>query len=673
MKALSTVLLLPYFIYHQDFKQKIQSSIQEYSDVLKSVILNKESPTWDNFVMPQEVCSKKMSDLHSVIGQIKNTYFSEEVAKAYQEILPIISAFYNDLSQNVDVYEGFVNLKKSQQYKDMSVSQKSLIDLTIKNYELSGIHLPEKEKLRLKEINKNLSLASNKFSNNVINARNAYSHHITKEQFYSIEDLPEDILKIMAEKAKSLEKSGWIITLDAPVYSAVMTYSKDRELRKILHEANTSLASDISVFSKEYSNDKNIAEILSLRFEKAKILGFNCYAEYSIAKKSAPNLETVVVFLHDLSQKSKAKAQQELQSLKDFAKEIDDLKEFEVWDMAFYNNLYIEKKYNVSKKELRKYFPINKVLTGMFELSNKLFGIKIVKAQNDIQGFSNLELYEVYDKHGVVRGAFFLDLYARETKSQGAWMNPVHLRIKKDGKTIVPVSFLVTNFTPPSESKEALLYLDDVNTLFHEFGHTLHSLMTTIDYPSISGTNVKWDVVEAPSQFFENWMMDWQVIQSISEHVDTKKGVSKDLFDKLHALKKYNKAIFLNRQLLFALIDISLHSSDTTENFRSIVEKLYKDLYIFPYEKNNRFTNSFLHIFDGGYAAGYYSYLWADVLATDIFSKFEENGGISEKVGQEFLHNILEPGASVDFLTLFERFRGRTFNNQALLKKYGIN
>lgn len=676
---LLTTAELPSFhdIKPEHFEPAIDHVLKQFNNTLWNKVLKEKKPTWNNSIMPLEEASYEIDKVWKLITHLNAVLNTDEVRKEYEKVLPKITAFDADLMQNEQLYQVYLKLKESPEFAHYDRAQQTIINHAIRNFKLSGVVLPAKQRQRFKQIKQRLSELSNQFSKNVLDATQAWEYHITEENKALLDGLPEHSIMLAKKKAEQKNKSGWVLTIDFPCYYAVITFAKNRELRKTFYYAHHTRASDQGPNAGKWDNTPIIDEILKLRQEKATMLGYKNYAEYSLVPKMAANTKQVMDFMHDLVVHTKAYAEKEYAELEKFAKEQDNITNFSVWDVSYYSELYQTTHYKISQESLRPYFPEPQVLSGMFKLAERLFGIKIREIADIHKWHDTVKLFAIYDNNEQLRGKFYIDLYARDFKYGGAWMADFISRLKRpDGTVNTPVAFLEANFTPPVDGKPALLSHDEVITLFHEFGHSLHHLLTQVDYPSVAGTNgVAWDAVELPSQFMENWAWEWEVIKDLSKHYQTGEPLPKAEFDKLLAIKNYHSAMQMVRQLEFALFDFRLHlnkEKDRGKTPQQILNEVRQEVAVLPIPAYNRFQNSFTHIFDGGYDAGYFSYKWAEVLSCDAFERFKENGTFSSEIGNQFLKIILEQGGSREAMELFVEFRGRKPTIEALLKHNGI-
>ena len=651
-------------------KHGIEQSRKAIDDVLA-----KGSYTWDDLVLPLEEADDKLSRMFSPVSHLNSVMNNDELRQAYEQCLPLISEYSTFVGQHQGLYEAYNALYNSDEFKTLTTAQQKTITNALRDFKLSGIALGADDQKRYGEISVRLSELASKFGNNVMDATLAWQKHITDES--QLAGLPESALALASETAKSKDLDGWVFTLDFPSYLPVMTYADDRELRRETYTAFCTRASDQGPNAGEYDNSAIMSEELALRHELAQLLGFSSYAEKSLATKMAESPEQVFSFLEDLAAKSKPQAEQEVAELKAYAEQKHGISELQAWDFGYYSEKLKQEKYAISDEVLRPYFPANKVLSGLFETVNRLFGIT-VKEVNDFDSYhSDVRFFEIYDSSNELRGRFYLDLYARDRKRGGAWMDDcMGRKVRANGELQTPVAYLVCNFNKAVGDKPALFTHDEVTTLFHEFGHGIHHMLTQVDAAPVAGINgVAWDAVELPSQFLENWCYDEEALSFISGHYETGEALPKELLDKLLAAKNYNSGMQMLRQIEFSLFDFKIHNDYKTGEqcqIQAVLDDVRSRTSIVKPPEFNRFQNGFSHIFAGGYSAGYYSYKWAEVLSADAFSKFEEEGIFNAETGQAFMQNILEKGGSEEPMELFKKFRGREPSVDALLRHSGI-
>jgi len=606
-------------------------------------------------------------------GHLNAVAQDEALRNAYNSCLPLLSEYGTEVGQNAALCAAYQALRDSEQWSTLSEAQQKDIDNTLRDFRLSGVDLPEEKKAQYMANSKRLSELTSQFSDNALDATQAWSKHINDEN--ELDGLPDSAKAGAADRAKADEKDGWLLTLDAPVFIAVMSHCKNAELRKEMYTAWTTKASDQGPQAGQFDNAAIMDEILALRHKQAQLLGFANYAEESLATKMARDVNEVVQFLEDLARRAKPQAEQELAELKAFAAE-QGAGDLNPWDIGFWSERLREARYDISEEELRPWFPADTVINGMFSVVGKLFGIQFKQRMDVDTWHDDVRFYELVDDDGSVRAAFYLDMYARTGKRGGAWMDDARIRRRQpDGSLQTPVAYLTCNFAPPAGGKPGLLTHDEVVTLFHEFGHGLHHMLTEQDVSGISGINgVAWDAVELPSQFLENWCWTEEGIALISGHYQTGEPLPKEKLEKMLAAKNFQGAMQMVRQIEFSLFDMRIHAEyQPGLNIYQVLNEVREQVAVIQPPAFNRFPNSFGHIFAGGYAAGYYSYKWAEVLSADAYSRFEEEGEFNEETGRAFRTEILAKGGSREPMELFKAFRGREPSVEPLLRHCGIN
>ncbi|MFN3236526.1 MAG: oligopeptidase A [Pseudomonadales bacterium] len=635
-------------------------------------LLAQEEITWASFARPMEELDDRLQQAFSPVSHMNSVVNTPEIRDAYNKVLPKLSEYSTELGQNKALFDAY-SLIKEREYDQLDQAEKKALDNALRDFKLSGIDLPDAEKRRFAEISSRLSSLSSQFSDNVLDATMAWQKHI--EDVAELKGLPQSALDQAEQMARQNDKSGYLFTLDFPSYFPVITYAENRQLRQEAYEAFTTRASDQGPNAGEFNNTDVITEIMTLRRELAELLGFNNYAEVSLAPKMAKDPDQVLGFLRELAEKSKPAAEREFAEICQFALDEYGASEIEAWDVSFYAEKLKEKKFSISEEELKPYFPAPRVVEGMFEVVHRLYDVEIKENTGLVTWHKDVRTFDIH-KGGELIARFYLDLYARQNKRGGAWMADCRVRrIDAEGKLQLPVAFLTCNFSSPVGDKPALLTHTEVVTLFHEFGHGLHHMMTRISCSSVSGINgVAWDAVELPSQFMENWCWEPEALQFISGHYETGESLPAEMLEKLLAAKTYQAGMQTVRQLEFALFDFRLHVEfDGSDNqTQKILDEVREEVAVIAAPATNRFQNGFSHIFGGGYAAGYYSYKWAEVLSADAFARFKEEGIFNRQTGERFLETVLENGGSVDAMDLFVQFRGREPEIEALLKQDGI-
>lgn len=652
----------------------LKAAIAECRAKIDEVLATK-SYTWNDLVLPLEEADDKLSRLFSPVSHMNSVVNNDELREAYEQCLPLLSEYSTFVGQHQGLYDAYNALHNSDEFKTLTTAQQKTITNALRDFELSGIALKPEQQKRYGEISARLSELASKFGNNVMDATLAWQKHITDES--ELAGLPESALALGADTAKSKELEGWVFTLDFPSYLPIMTYADNRELREEFYTAFVTRASDQGPNAGEFDNSAIMSEELALRHELAELLGFNSYADMSLATKMAETPEQVFSFLDDLAAKSKPQAEQELAELTAYAKDKHGVTELAAWDYAYYGEKLKQEKYAISDEVLRPYFPANKVLSGLFTTVNRLFGISVKEVTEFDTYHPDVRFFEIYDNSNTLRGRFYLDLYARDRKRGGAWMDDcMGRKVRANGELQTPVAYLVCNFNKAVGDKPALFTHNEVTTLFHEFGHGIHHMLTQVDAAPVAGINgVAWDAVELPSQFLENWCYEEEALSFISGHYETDEPLPKELLDKLLAAKNFQSGMQMLRQLEFSLFDFTIHHTYKAGepcHIQATLDEVRSKTAVVKAPAFNRFQHGFSHIFAGGYSAGYYSYKWAEVLSADAFSKFEEEGIFNPATGEAFLKNILEKGGSEEPMELFKKFRGREPQVDALLRHSGI-
>lgn len=651
--------------------QAIADCKQKISDVLAQ----RDPHTWDSLIAPLEEVNDRLSRIWSPVSHLNSVLNSEALREAHDACLPLLSEFQTYVGQHEGLYQAYLALSQSDDFPLLSGAQRKEIQNTLRDFRLSGIGLPAEAQQRYGEIQARLSELASRFSNNVLDATQGWQKLVADEA--ELAGLPDSVRAAARQMAELKGKEGWLFTLDIPSYLPVMMYADNRELRAEMYEAFTTRASDQGPNAGKWDNSAIMSELLTLRRELAQLLGFANYAELSLATKMADKTEQVVSFLTDLAAKSLPQGKAELEEIRTFAAEQHGQSELAAWDLAYYAEKLKQHKFSISDEQLRPYFPASKVVKGLFEVVKRVFGMKVRERLGIDTWHPDVRFYDIFDADDELRGSFYLDLYAREHKQGGAWMDVcLGRRYRQDGSLQKPVAYLTCNFNGPVDGKPALFTHNEVVTLFHEFGHGIHHMLTRIDVAGVAGINgVAWDAVELPSQFLENWCWESEALAFISGHYETGEPLPADLLEKMLTARNFQAAMQMLRQLEFALFDFRLHQEFDPANpaqLPALLDEVRSQVAVMTPPAFNRFQHSFSHIFAGGYAAGYYSYKWAEVLSADAFSRFEEEGIFNPATGQSFLKNILEKGGSKEPMELFRAFRGREPKVDALLRHSGI-
>jgi oligopeptidase A len=659
----------------EEIEPVVKQTIADNKALIDQKLAELDTYTWDNFVAVLDEADDHLGKLWSPVSHMNSVVSNDKLRAAHDACLGLFSEYGTFVGQHQGLYEAYLSIAQSAEFSQLKGEQQKVIENALRDFKLAGIALSDQKKQRYGEIKQQLSQLQSTFSNHVMDATLAWSKLVTDLDMLA--GLPKTAIAAAKQAAEEKELDGYLFTLDFPSYLAVMSYAQNRELRQEVYTAFATRASDQGPNANEFDNSEIIEQILALRHELAQLLDFNDYGEYSLATKMADKPSQVIDFLTELADKSFAQAEQERDQVLAFAKEKDGLDELQAWDLSYYAELLKQQRYNISDEELRPYFPEHKVVSGLFDVVHRLFGLNIKESKDVDIWHKDARFFEIYNRQKEHIGSFYLDLYARAHKRGGAWMADCRVRRRRvDGSLQLPVAYLTCNFNKPVGSQPALFTHDEVVTLFHEFGHGLHHMLTKIESSNVSGINgVPWDAVELPSQFLENWCWEPEALALISGHVDTDDTLPADLLEKMLEAKNYNSALQMMRQLEFSLFDFILHHQykvGEKGQVQRVLSEVRKKVAVIQAPEFNRFQHSFSHIFAGGYAAGYYSYKWAEVLSSDAFSKFEENGIFDAETGRSFLTNILEKGGSESPMTLFKAFMGREPSIDALLRHSGI-
>ncbi|MBQ4668811.1 oligopeptidase A [Aeromonas hydrophila] len=653
----------------------VTQAIADCKQKISDVLAQRDPHTWDSLIAPLEEVNDRLARIWSPVSHLNSVLNSEALRAAHDACLPLLSEFQTYVGQHEGLYQAYRELAESDNFPLLSGAQRKEIQNTLRDFRLSGIGLPAEAQQRYGEIQARLSELASRFSNNVLDATQGWHKLVTDEA--ELAGLPQSAQAAARQLAELKGKEGWLFTLDIPSYLPVMMYADNRALRAELYEAFTTRASDQGPNAGKWDNSAIMTELLALRRELAQLLGFANYAELSLATKMADKPEQVVNFLTDLAAKSLPQGKAELEEIRAFAAEQHGQSELAAWDLAYYAEKLKQHKFSISDEQLRPYFPASKVVKGLFEVVKRVFGMKVRERLGIDTWHPDVRFYDIFDAEDELRGSFYLDLYAREHKQGGAWMDVcLGRRYRQDGSLQKPVAYLTCNFNGPVDGKPALFTHNEVVTLFHEFGHGIHHMLTRIDVAGVAGINgVAWDAVELPSQFLENWCWESEALAFISGHHETGEPLPADLLEKMLTARNFQAAMQMLRQLEFALFDFRLHQEfdpASADQIPALLDEVRSQVAVMTPPAFNRFQHSFSHIFAGGYAAGYYSYKWAEVLSADAFSRFEEEGIFNPATGQSFLKNILEKGGSKEPMELFRAFRGREPQVDALLRHSGI-
>lgn len=648
----------------------VEQLLSENRALVARLLADAAAPTWGNFMQPLDDANERLSRAWGQVGHLNAVMNSPELREAYNANLSRITQYYAELGQNLDLFNKVKAIRNGTEYASLSAAQQKIVDNELRDFRLGGAELPDAQKTRFLAIQEEMSSLCSKFSDNLLDATNAYTLLI--EDPAELAGIPGDDLQAAQEAAQAAGKQGWMFTLKAPSFLPVMQYADNRELRERMYRAYSTRASEFD--DAKFDNTPLMTEILKLRTEEAQLLGFANYAELSLASKMATTPQQVMAFLRELAQRARPFAERDLAELREFARTQFGIAELQAWDVSYASEHLRQQRYAFSEQEVKQYFPEDVVLSGMFRLVESLYGLTVRQASAPTW-HKDVHFFDICDGERLV-GQFYLDAYARSSKRGGAWMDDAITRRRVATGIQTPVAYLNCNFAAPVGGRPALFTHDEVITLFHEFGHGLHHLLTQVEDLGVSGINgVEWDAVELPSQFMENFCWEWDVLQGMTRHVDNGQTLPRALFDKMLAAKNFQSGMQTLRQIEFALFDMRLHVdyvAGGAQSIQQLLDEVREEVAVLFPPGFNRFPNSFSHIFAGGYAAGYYSYKWAEVLSADAYSLFEESGVLNPEVGSQFRNEILAMGGSRDAMASFVAFRGREPSIDALLRHSGL-
>ncbi|HEY7760383.1 MAG TPA: M3 family metallopeptidase [Burkholderiales bacterium] len=654
----------------------VDQLLAENRALVERVATAAEPPTWDGFVAPIDDANERLSRAWGQVGHLNAVMNSPQLREVYNANLPRVTQYYTELSQDERLYAKFKVLRAAPEYGRLGAAQRRIIDNELRDFRLGGAELPPERKARFKAIRARLDELSSRFNDNVLDATNAFGHVVTDPA--QLAGIPADVLEAARAAAQADGKEGWKFTLHMPSYLPVMQYADHRALRSHMYQAYVTRASELGEPQRDniqWDNTPLIAEILKLRKEAAQLLDFESYAAFSLTPKMADSPIQVLDFLDDLAARVKPFAEREFEELTRFAATEVGLPQLEAFDVGWAAEKLRLARYAFSEQEVKRYFPEDRVLPGMFRLVERLYGIRIAPAQAPVW-HPDVRFFDIRRPDGELIGQFYLDLYARPSKRGGAWMDDAITRKRRADRIQTPVAYLNCNFSGPVGGRQALFTHSEVTTLFHEFGHGLHHLLTRVEHRGVSGiAGVEWDAVELPSQFMENFCWEWDVLLGMTRHVDSGAPLPRELYDKMLAAKNFHSGMMFVRQLEFALFDMHLHHDfdpDGAVSALQLLDQVRRRVAVVIPPPYNRFPHSFSHIFAGGYAAGYYSYKWAEVLSADAYSLFEEQGVLNPEVGERFWREILGVGGSRPALESFVAFRGREPRIEALLRHSGM-
>ncbi len=650
----------------------LDAVLEDARAIIETLTQSEQTHDWDTLMAPLESIQDALSQVWSPVSQMNAVVSSDSLRAAYNACLPKLTEYHTELGQNEALYRAVRQVADSVDALDEA--QRAVLKHALRDFHLSGVDLPQDKKQRYKTVLQELSALQSKFQDNVLDATGAWRKHLTDPD--ALAGLPESAMSAARQQAEREGLDGWLLTLDFPCYSPVMSYAEDPELRREMYEAFVTRASELGPDAGRHDNTELMERILSLRHEAAQLLGFDNYAERSLATKMAADPAQVLAFLDDLAIRSRPQAQREFGELTEFAAQLGGVDRLNAWDVSYYAEKLRLHRYDISQEALRPYFPENRVVPGLFSVVERLYGVTIKPRTGVAVWHPDVRFYDVLDGDGAVRAHCYLDLYARAHKRGGAWMADFRGRRKLVGGSQTPVAYITCNFTPPVGDRPALFTHDEVVTLFHEFGHGLHHMLTRVDRLEVSGINgVEWDAVELPSQFMENWCWEREALDLLSGHAQTGEPIPDALYQRMINAKHFQSGMQMVRQLEFALLDFRLHAEYEPESGAGVMDiwsQVRDRVAVVPTAAFNRFPNAFTHIFSGGYAAGYYSYKWAEVLSADAFSRFEEDGIFNPDTGRAFLDEVLAVGGARKAMDSFVAFRGRAPSIEPLLRHSGI-
>ena len=655
-------------IKNKHFKPAFLTAIAEARKEIDLIAENTESPTFENTIEALDFAGQQLDRISSVFFNLNSAETNEEIQKIAQEVSPLLSEFSNDITLNKALFKRVKAVYGQRDKLELTTEQRTLLDKKYKSFSRNGANLEEDKKKRLREIDAELSKLKLKFGENVLAETNKFEMHLTDEK--DLEGLPEGEKEAAAQLAKSKNKEGWLITLDYPSYIPFMKYAKNRTLRR-----NLSMAFGSKGFHNDaLDNQENVLKIANLRYERANLLGYKTHAHFVLEERMAETPEKVHAFLNELLEKAKPAAEKEFKQLEDFAKELDAIDRLEKWDGAYYSEKLKQKLFDLDDEKLKPYFKLENVIGGVFKVAEKLYGLQFEEVFDIDTYHKDVKTYRIYDEDKNLVSLFYADFHPREGKRGGAWMTSFKSQYKRNGKNVRPHISNVCNFTKPTESKPSLLTFNEVTTLFHEFGHGLHGMLANTVYPGLSGTSVYWDFVELPSQVLENWCYEKEALELFATHYETGDLIPMNLVKKIKESATFQEGMQTLRQLSFGLLDMAWHGTDPSHitDVKAYEEKAFDGTNLYPKTKETCMSTAFAHIFQGGYASGYYSYKWAEVLDADAFAYFKEQGIFNREVAAKFKDNVLSKGGTENPMELYKRFRGSEPKIEPLLERAGL-
>ncbi|WP_034924497.1 M3 family metallopeptidase [Gillisia sp. CAL575] len=652
----------------EHFKPAILEAIDLAKNEIKEISDSTAAPTFKNTIETLEFSGKKLDRITSIFFNLNSAETNEKIQKIAQEVSPLLTEFKNDIILNEDLFERVKVVFNKKESLGLNGEQMMLLDKKYKAFSRNGANLNLEDKTKLREIDKKLSSLSLKFGENVLAEANKFELHITNES--DLDGLPDHVKEAASEVANSKNKEGWIFTLEYPSYIPFMKYAKNRELRKTM-----ALAFGAKGFQNdELDNQENVLQIVKLRFDRAKLLGYKSHADFVLEERMAKNPKTVTTFLQDLLEKAKPAAKEEFTKLESFAKDLEGIDLLQKWDAAYFQEKLKQKLFNLDDEILKPYFQLNNVVDGVLIVAKKLYNLTFTEVKDIDVYHEDVKTYQVTDNEGKEVALFYADFHPRAGKRDGAWMTVYKSQEILDGKNTRPHISIVCNFTKPTKKTPSLLTFNEVTTLFHEFGHALHGMLANTTYPSLSGTSVYWDFVELPSQVLENWCYEPEALQLFAKHYETGEIIPQELIDKIKKASNFHEGMATLRQISFGMLDMGYHAVDPSKinSIKEFENEAFEPTKLYPDVKENCMSTSFSHIFQGGYSSGYYSYKWAEVLDADAFEYFKEKGIFNPEVAKKFQETVLSLGGTEEPMTLYKRFRGKEPQPDALLKRAGL-
>ena len=655
-------------IKNEHFKPAILKAIELAKSEISEIVESTEKPTFKNTIEGLEFSGKKLDRITSIFFNLNSAETNDEIQKIAQEISPLLSEFKNDIILNEQLFKKVKIVFEQMDDLELDNEQRMLLDKKYKAFARNGANLNDADKIKLRQIDKQLSTLSLKFGENVLAETNRFELHITNEE--DLDGLPGHVKDAASEIAQSKNKEGWIFTLEYPSYIPFMKYAKNRELRKKM-----ALAFGAKGFhNDELDNQENVLQIVKLRFERAKLLGYQSHAHFVLEERMAKNPTNVTTFLDELLDKARPAAIKEFTELEQFAKDLEGIDQLQKWDASYFQEKLKQKLFDLDDEKLKPYFQLNNVIDGVFLVANKLYNLNFTEVKDVDVYHEDVKTYRVTDNNGKEISLFYADFHPRAGKRDGAWMTVYKSQERKDGTDVRPHISIVCNFTKPTKNTPSLLTFNEVTTLFHEFGHALHGMLANTTYPSLSGTSVYWDFVELPSQILENWCYEHEALELFAKHYDTGEVIPQELIDKIKKASNFHEGMATLRQISFGMLDMSYHAVDPSNisDVKAHEDKAFEPTKLYPEVKENCMSTSFSHIFQGGYSSGYYSYKWAEVLDADAFEYFQEKGIFNPEVAKKFQETVLSLGGTEEPMTLYKRFRGKEPKPDALLKRAGL-